>query len=152
MSQKEQYKLHLIKLASIAIEAFKVQPPVDFRDEDIAHCIGFYYSCIDGIKHREPQYDSIASLKYDETDILTFFNESTDGICNHFWNEVMRNGLPFKRKNMLKNILRRKRIKDDIEFQFVIDVILPYQQQNIIDMKDVKLLNHYIQEFEKTRV
>ena len=25
MSQKEQYKLHLIKLASIAIEAFKVQ-------------------------------------------------------------------------------------------------------------------------------
>ncbi|MNR58468.1 hypothetical protein D3C85_1794780 [compost metagenome] len=45
-------------------------------------------------------------------------------------------------------ILRRKKIKDIHEYDFVIDVIVPYEQEGLMNHDEVILLNDLIAQFE----
>jgi hypothetical protein len=49
----------------------------------------------------------------------------------------------------MQKILKRKKIINDIEYDFVTDVIVPYQHEGMITEEEVILLNTYLGDFEK---
>lgn len=65
-----------------------------------------------------------------------------------FWGKIKEAKLPYKRENRLAKILKRKKIKDDMEYDFIIDVLVPYQQEGLINEDEVFLLNNLIGDFE----
>jgi len=60
-------------------------------------------------------------------------------------------GLGYKRKNMMVKILRRSHIKDDIEYDFVKDVIMSYLDEGLITDMEFKKLNDMIFTFEQKK-
>ncbi|WP_218918533.1 hypothetical protein [Flectobacillus major] len=91
----------------------------------------------------------MASLKYSIDEVFTYFQEGNGQTVEKFWEKIKEAGLPYKRENKLVKILKRKRIKDDIEYDFVIDVIVPYQEEGLISADEVALLNQWIGDFEE---
>ena len=51
---------------------------------------------------------------------------------------------------MLK-ILKRKKINNDVKYDFVVDLLLPYQQEGLLTYEEVILLNNYLGDFEKKK-
>ena len=76
---------------------------------------------------------------------------------NHFidvykeWKEIKAQNLPYKRENKLAKILKRKKINNIHEYDFVIDVIVPYQQEGLINEEEVVLLNKWLGDFENRK-
>lgn len=103
----------------------------------------------DELINPQPQYANMASLKYSIDEVFTYFQEGNGQTVEKFWEKIKEAGLPYKRENKLVKILKRKRIKDDIEYDFVIDVIVPYQEEGLISADEVALLNQWIGDFEK---
>jgi hypothetical protein len=144
----EQAVEHLSKAIDIAIDVIKEIPPKDWKDEDILHFSNVYLEYKNEAQNPEPKFANLTSLKYSINDILTYFQECSGKAVDEFWIRIKEQGLPYKRENKLAKILKRKKIKNDIEFDFVIDVLVPYQQEKLIDENEVILLNQLIAEFE----
>ena len=111
-----------------------------------------------GLVHREwkkglfecdPKYQNLASLKYRVNDVLTYFQEASGAGVEYFWQQIAEQQLGYKRENKLAKILKRNRIKDDIEYDFIIDVIMPYQQEHIITSEEVSILNDLLLKFKE---
>ena len=92
------------------------------------------------------------SLGYTEEAVFTFFQEGHGKCVDEFWKMIKAAELPFRRENKLKKIMKRGSIKNRIEYDFVIDVLLPYQEDGLIGAEEVKLLNQWIGEFEQNRL
>jgi len=67
---------------------------------------------------------------------------------DYFWQEIKLAGLDFKRENKLGKILKRKKINNRIEYDFIIDVFVPYQQEGLISGDEVELLNKLLADYE----
>jgi len=76
------------------------------------------------------------------------FQEGSGNHVEAFWKEIKNAGLPFKRENKLVKILKRGKIKNALEYDFIIDVLVPYQQEGLLTQEEVVLLNQMIGEFE----
>ena len=152
MSKQEKYlelANNLCRSAEIAIESIQKYPDKNWKDEFTKKTgIDFYLKCKKIIEHAEPKFQSMSSLKYDYEAIFTYFQESSGIDVDYFWKKIKENNLPFKRENRLAKILKRKKIKDDIEFDFVTDVIVPYLQEGLINEEESILLKQYIGDFE----
>jgi hypothetical protein len=146
-----QAATNLVKAIDIAIESLHKHPPKVWDDKTINHFMNFYTECKDRVINPEPQFRNLKSFKYVYEDVFTLFQESAGEDVNYFWDKIKEQGLPYKRENKLGKILKRKKIKDDIEYDFVIDVLVPYQQEGLINEEEVALLNIYIGDFEQRR-
>jgi hypothetical protein len=149
--KKDNYVIqseNLLVAIEIAIKAFKKYPPKNWNEGTFQHVIDFYSECKSRIINAEPKYRNMKSFKYLYEDVFTNFQESSGQEIEEFWKEIKKHNLPFKRENKLVKILKRKKIKDDIEYDFVIDVIVPYQQEGLINEEEVVALNQYISDFE----
>ena len=69
----------------------------------------------------DPAFAKVASLKYLEGAFFTYWNESTDPHVMTFWREVAKEGLPFRRRDPVKEVLARGKIQNDVEFEAVTD-------------------------------
>jgi len=87
-------------------------------------------------------------LSFVIVEVLTYFQESSGEAVNYFWQQIENTGLDFKRENKLNKIMKRKKIKTLIEYDFIIDVLVPYQQVGLINDEEVKALNKMLLEFE----
>jgi len=111
------------------------------------------------IKHMEqmkqlaenPQKETanFRSLAYIEEAILTYWMEGYGTDFDAFWSEISTRGLGYKRKNILRDVLQRKRIKNDMELNIVIDSLIPAQQEGKITSDEALALSQYISDFEK---
>jgi len=97
----------------------------------------------------EPQFKRLASLKYLENDFLTYWNEASGPDVERFWLTVGNSGIDFERKDILKAILTRRRIRDIHEYDYVIDSIVVAEQLGKINVEQVVELNKYLGEFEE---
>jgi hypothetical protein len=139
---------NLTEATNIAIQVIKEYPPKELNDFQWNHIINVYYEWKEGIVNPEPKFDNMGSLKYSIDAVFTYFQEDKGHTVDKFWEKIKEANLPYKRENKLAKILKRKRIKDDIEYDFVIDVIIPYQQEGLINEDEVVLLNNLIADFE----
>jgi hypothetical protein len=99
--------------------------------------------------NREKKFRNISSLSISEKEYFTYWNEATGDHVEKFWNEIRNAELNYKRKNYLEDILKRNRIKNIHEFNYVVDTLIIAQQEERISTKEAKLLNDYLADFEK---
>jgi hypothetical protein len=150
-SQYEEQALALGKAADIAIEAFKKFPPKDFTLAHIDHFTKVYLMFKDNALNPEPKDRNLKSLSHVKTEIMTYFQEGSGKTIDYFWEQVKIQDLGFKRENKLAKILKRDKIKNQIEYDFIIDVLVPYQQEGLIGENDVVKLNQMLASFEQKR-
>jgi hypothetical protein len=142
-------KLNLSKAAEIAIESLKKIPPINWDVDSINHTLYCYKERLFFINNPEPKFRNLRSLKYLEEEVFTRFQEGSGDNVEEFWRRIKEEGLPYKRKNRMQKILKRRKIINAIEYDFVTDVIVPYQQEGMITEEEVILLNTYLGDFEK---
>ena len=147
----EQEANNLAKAIDIAIEAVKKIPPKDYSPEDVELFIKTYIGFKENALNPEPKFKTIASLKHDIQDTFIFFQEGSGKTVDFFWSEIKRLNLPYTRENKLKKILTKKRIKNHVEYDYVIDTIVPFEQEGFITKEDVTILNQLIAEFESKK-
>jgi hypothetical protein len=139
---------NLVKAIDIAIESFENYPPKNTDEKTVVHFIDCYKEWKEKTISPQPGFRTLKSLSYKINDVFTYFQECSGEEVNYFWDKIKEHNLPYKRENKLAKILNRKKINNDIELDFVIDVILPYQQEGLINEDEVALLNNYIGDFE----
>jgi hypothetical protein len=91
----------------------------------------------------------MSSLKYKEEDVFIYFQEASGETVNEFWKRIKESGLPYKRENKMEKILKRKKIRNDIEYNYVIDTIVPLQQEGVLSKEDVSLLEQMMAQYEQ---
>lgn len=140
------YYLQMMDIAIWSLKNFDSSPLYDIHKENF-----YKYYEEERDRRKEIQtgkFATIASLKYNINDALIFFNESSNTAVEKFWAKIKEENLPFKRENKLKKILKRKKITNDIEFDFVTDVLVPYIQESLITQEEELLLKQYLGDFE----
>lgn len=96
----------------------------------------------------EPPFNKIVSLKYIENDFFIYWNEAAGQDVEQFWKEVFANGLGFERKDTIRTVLKRKRIKDIHEYNSIVDNILVAEQIGQISKVQARELSELIGDFE----
>lgn len=147
-----EYKIevdNLNKVINIAIDVIKNNPPKGFSPENINHFLNTYLDFKNAINKPSPEHRNKKSLKYHINDVFTFFQESHGEAVNLFWDNIKKNNLPYKRENKLLKILKRKKINNDVEYNFIIDVINPYKSDGLINDEDINLINLLLNDYQK---
>jgi hypothetical protein len=73
--------------------------------------------------HPEIGFESLESLAFLETAFFTYWNEGTEPHVDEFWKLVAQHGLPFRRRDPVRDIIRRGRILSDVEYEVASDGI-----------------------------
>lgn len=94
-------------------------------------------------------YQNITSLKITINDVLTFFNEASGPIVEYFWEQVNLQNLPFERKDVVGNILKRGYIRNFSEYEYVQDVLVVFEQTGRITHEESNSLKAMVGKFEK---
>ena len=144
--QEEAEKLAIA--TDIAIKAIKSCPPKDFKDADIQHFVQTYSDWTEEVLNPRLQYRNLASLKHSVTAVFTYFQESTGPTVECFWNELNQLDLGYKRVDPLQKILKRGKIKGQIEYECVVDTMISAQQEGRINQEELDTLLKYIADFE----
>lgn len=142
---------NLSKAIDVAVKVIQDFPPKNFDKSHINNFIINYLDFKNKAQNPEPQFKNLKSLNYIINDVFIYFQEGTGESVNQFWANINELNLPFTRENKLVKILKRKKINNQIEYDFVIDVLVPYQQENIISIDDISLLNKLIEDFELSK-
>lgn len=153
-----KYKIaaeNLAKASDIAIVVVKKFPPkgwdknyITENKNEIDFTIDLYNERKERALNPKPQYCNMQSLKYLYEEIFTSFQEGSGTFIEEFWKEIKAQNLPYKRENKLAKILKRKKINNIHEFDFVTDVIVPYKQEGLINDEEFVLLNKCLRDFE----
>ncbi len=138
---------NLSKAIDIAISVLQEYPPKNWNNDIVDNVINTYLGFKNDAENPKPQFRNSQSLKYVTDNVFTYFQEETGKAVNSLWNKIKEHKLPYKRENKLVKILKRKRINSQIEYDFVIDVIVPYQQERLINEDDIVLLNTLINKY-----
>jgi len=138
----------LIIATEIAIRSFKNFPPSIWYKNTLNDVLNTYHEFKMNIENAEPEFRNLKSLKYKEEDVFTYFQEGHGQCVEEFWKEIKAQDLPYKRENKMLKILKRKKINNIHEYDFVVDVIVPYEQEGLINHEEVILLNNLIAQFE----
>lgn len=147
-----KYQLELENLdnaCDIAIEVYGKYPPKGWSKEDVEWSISCRKETKNGLIDRKPPYNNMSSLKYEYQDIFTYFLEGSGQTVEEFWKRIKERELPYKRENKLAKILKRGKVKNHIEYDFMKDVIGPYLQDGIISQNEAGLLDSILVAFEE---
>lgn len=136
----------LSKAVDIAVKI--VNESEQFGDDFKTPMINFCNQLKQMALNPEPQFKKVASIKYLENDFLTYWNESTDKEVDKFWIEIHKNGIDFEKKDTIKTVLKRGKIKDINEFYNIIGNIVIAEQIGWIDQEQIIELNRMIGDFE----
>ena len=63
--------------------------------------------------------------------MFILFQEGSGEGVEYFWRKIKEKNLPFNRNNKLTKIFKRKRIINDLEYDFITDVMMPYYQEGL---------------------
>lgn len=132
---------NLIKAIDISIEVLKEYPLTEYDQELTDSLINHSINTKDSLLNVEKKFRNLTSLKYFVEDIFTFFQEGSGKAVNEFWKKISEAQLPYERVNKLEKILKRKKIKDDHEYNYVIDTMVPYYQEGTITEEEFKTLD-----------
>lgn len=146
---------NLIKAIDIAIEIFRNHSPKEWYEHKVGdinqveHTIKCYKDMKQQRINAEAKYQNLASLKYCVEDVFIYFQEASGETVNEFWKKIKEANLPYERENKMGKILKRKKIRNDIEYDYVIDTIVPLEQEGVLTKEDVELLNQMIGQYEQ---
>ncbi|MBS2213783.1 hypothetical protein KEM09_20410 [Carboxylicivirga mesophila] len=88
------------------------------------------------------------SLKYLESDYFAHWNEIENPEGQRFWTELYKKGLYRERRNIIEKVLKRNKIKNIAEFEFINDTIVVAEQTGHINETQSEQLNKLMGDFE----
>ncbi len=138
----------LILAIDIAIDSFEKFPPPELDEAQLNWVIHVYRFRRDLVEHPEPQFRALDSLNYMIHDVLTYFQEAKGNIVEYFWHEIEANGLQYVREDLMRKILERGHLINDIEWNYAKDQIVEAAQMGRITDAESKQLGRMIYEFE----
>jgi hypothetical protein len=97
----------------------------------------------------EPPFANLESLADLEDALFTYWNEAEGEHVDRFWRIVAERGLPFKRRDVVREVLKRGHIRDDVERQHVIDGLVILQQTGKISRQEADRLSSMLKQFEE---
>ena len=139
----------LVKLVEIAEKV--VTESTSFPQQIIKPMLAMCVLTRNNALNPEPQFKSVVSLKYSESDFLVYWNESGGYDTELFWNEVAKSNLNFVRKDTIKDVLTRKRINNIHEFDIITDSLVPAEQLGRITSDEARQLGEYLEKYEAKR-
>jgi len=139
---------NLLQAINIAIIVIQENGASDNRSIPLNN---FHAQLIEEIKNSGPQFRNLKSLSYKIDDLFTFFQEGSGIIVDKFWEKIKESNLPYKRVNRIAKILKRGKIKNDIEYQFIIDVMQPYLTEGVFTEEEYAQVNGMIDAFENRK-
>ena len=151
MKPKRDYQTEakrLSKAIDIAIDAFQKNPSKGMSEHQIENLVKFYSECKENALNPKPEYRSLASLKYIIQDVFTFFNEASGSAVEYFWTKIEEEQLGYERTDHLAKIFDRGKIKGRTEYEFAVDIIVPYEQEGKINREQASDLGRMIGEYE----
>ena len=142
---------NLVKAIDLANEVL-LEFPHGRTQEDVDGSVEFNNYRKDLALNAAKEFQTMQSLNYLIEDFFIYFQEGVAGPdVDEFWRRIKEANLPYERENKLEKIMKRGRIRNDIEYDYVIDAIVPFQQEGILSEEDVKKLNEMIEKFENKR-
>ena len=97
----------------------------------------------------EPPFANLESLADLEDALFTYWNEAEGEHVERFWRLVAERGLPFKRRDVVREVLERGHIRDDVERQQVIDGLVILQQAGKISRQEADRLSLMLKQLEE---
>lgn len=151
-NQRLKYEEQAATLAkAVDIAGRVIKESAEFDANLAKQMLNFGAHVKQSVLNPEPRFKRLASLKQSENEFLTFWNESSGPQVEKFWSLVHENKLGYLRKDVINDVLRRKKIKSIHEFDTVTDNIVVYEQIGRINKQQVIELNNYLGEFEKRK-
>ena len=142
---------NLVKAIDLANEVL-LEFPHGRTQEDVDGSVEFNNYRKDLALNAAKEFQTMQSLNYLIEDFFIYFQEGVGRPdVDEFWRRIKEANLPYVRENKLEKIMKRGRIRNDIEYDYVIDAIVPFQQEGILSEEDVKKLNEMIEKFENKR-
>lgn len=144
----EEEAIKLSKAIDIAIEAFEKFPREIWSEQVLAHIISCYREWKENALNPEPKFRKIVSLNYIINDVFTIFQESNGNDVEYFWKQIREQNLNYIREDKLGKIIKRGKLKNRIEYEYAIDLIVAAKQEKLITESEAKKLAEMIGEFE----
>lgn len=141
----------IVKVIDIAIDCFTSNPPEEFEDSHVKQFINTYLDFKNMVVNPEPRFKNIKSLNQIKNDALIYFQEGKGNTVNAFWKEISVNKIEIKRTNQIEKILKRGKIKNQTEFDNVIDLYNSYIETNTLSQEETNKINSLISEFESSK-
>jgi hypothetical protein len=132
----------------LAIESLSNYPPAGWHDSQIQHFINVYTQEKTDVLNPQAKFNNIKSLKYIEEVVFTYFQESSGAAVEHFWKQIRLQKLPYKRQNKMAKILKKHKITNQIEYDFVTDTMVCYLQDELISKAEALQFNNYLLAYE----
>lgn len=138
-----------VTIIDTAIDAIRKHPPKAFDTSHLNQFVNTYTEFKSKVTNPEPQYKNIKSLAYIKNDVLIYFQEASGEAVSFFWKELKQKGIDIKRINKLEKILKKNKISNQSELDYVIDMMIPAQQEGLITKDQLDILNSLIEKFER---
>lgn len=137
----------LVKAIDIAIEAVKkYMPEQDLKTQE--HFIKSYQMFKEETLNPKPQYRNLKSLDLSKVDVFIYFQEVKGDTVEYFWRRLKEERLDYKRVNKLDKILKRKKIKNQEEYDYVTDAVVPLKQEGVITDKEFEKLSEMLDGYQ----
>jgi predicted HTH domain antitoxin len=142
---------NLSQAIDIAIYAFTNYPPRNFSKDNTATALKAYIDFKYSISNPEEQYKNIQSIRFVENDVFTYFQEATGETVNRFWQILKERGLPYHRENKLKKIIKRGKIANHMEYDFILDVLVSYKQEGVVSYDEAIKIEDMLANYERKK-
>ena len=90
------------------------------------------------------------SLAYIEQAVVQPWNEVANEDAEKFWQAATAAGLEYERRDVLRDVLSRKRIKDQPEFEVIVDTVDASEDSGKITGEEAAALRKMIVAFERS--
>jgi hypothetical protein len=133
------------EIIDIAINSLKKNPPEDFSTAHIEHFINTYLDFKNQAINPEPRFKNIQSLTQLKNESLIYFQEGSGKAVDEFWKTITEKNIPLTRKaNHLNKMLKRGKIKNKVEYDWLIDTY----NSHTLSQDEVGKINDMIAKFE----
>ena len=99
--------------------------------------------------YEDPVNANLRGLAQLENIFFTEWNEGSGEDVERFWQLVAERGLPFERKDIVRDVLNRGRINNEMEYQTITDSIVIQQQMEKITAAEAESLAKMLGQFEE---
>lgn len=101
------------------------------------------------VTNAKPNAQTLPTLRYIESAVIQAFNEESGPDTEKFWRRISEAGLDFRRRDVVRDILERDRIKDRIEYDIVVDTADTLADMGKVTPAEAKRLQQLVARFER---
>jgi hypothetical protein len=144
---EEQYQ-HIntiIKLSQMVVEESQTIPD----NLKQSYLTEYAANAVEAVQFRDKQ--SRTALNQLQNELLTPWNETADADSKRFWQMAKEQGLPFEQTDYLDTVLKRGRIANLTEYDFVQDVLVIGQQEGRITREQADQLEQMLDAYEQKK-